>query len=128
LSWIWIRADVLDALHDRQLAEHGGAEGVLDAGRIEEALARPQNLAAYATPDAAELAASYAHGLALNHGFADGNKRAAWVCARLFLQLNGCKLQYDPAEAIFKMEMLAAGKLSEVEMAAWIRECLIQSI
>jgi death-on-curing protein len=124
VNWIWIRIDVLYALHDRQLAEHGGVDGVLDAGRIEAALARPQNLAAYATPDAAALAASYAHGLALNHGFSDGNKRAAWVCARLFLQLNGYRLEFDPAEAIFTMEMLAAGKLSEVDMAAWIRERL----
>jgi death-on-curing protein len=120
-SWRWIRLDVLYAIHDRQLAEHGGLSGVLDAGRLEAALARPQNLAAYKSPDAAALAAAYAHGLLLNHGFADGNKRTAWVVARLLLADNGYKLHFDPANAVLTMESVAAGSLSEPELAEWFR-------
>ena len=81
--------DVAFAIHDHQLAEHGGPEGVRDAGALESALARPRNLAAYERPDAAALAAAYAYGLARNHPFADGNKRTAWVVARVFLAING---------------------------------------
>ena len=109
-------------IHDRQLAEHGGASGVLDTGRLEAALARPRNLAAYGDPDAAVLAAAYAHGVVRNHPFADGNKRTGWVMARLFLADNGYKLQFDPADAVRTMEALAAGKLGESELAEWFRK------
>ena len=80
---------MINAVHDRQLAEHGGSEGIRDAGGIESALARPVNLANYGEPDAPDLAAAYAYGLAKNHGFVDGNKRTAWIAARLFLVDNG---------------------------------------
>jgi death-on-curing protein len=123
--WRWVRADVLYAIHDRQLAEHGGLSGVLDAGRLEAALARPQNLAAYESPDAAALAAAYACGLALNHGFADGNKRTAWVVARLFLTDNGYSLHFDPTAAVLTMESVAAGQLSEPDLAAWFRQRIL---
>lgn len=93
-----------------------------DQGAIESALARPQNLAAYGEPDAAALAAAYAFGLARNHGFVDGNKRTAWVIARLFLADNGVRLAYDKADAVRIVESLAAGRIDEETLAAWFRE------
>lgn len=123
--WRWVRLDVVYAIHDRQLAEHGGLSGVLDAGRVEAALARPRNLAAYESPDAAALAAAYANGLATNHGFADGNKRTAWVVARLFLADNGYTLHFDLADAVLTMESVAAGRLSELNLAEWFRKRIL---
>ena len=120
--WRWVREDVVYAIHDRQLAEHGGPEGVRDAGALESALARPRNLAAYERPDAAALAAAYAYGLARNHPFADGNKRTAWVVARVFLAINGNRLEFDAPDAVRTIESLAAGTLSESELAAWFRQ------
>lgn len=120
--WRWIRRDVLYAIHDRQIAEHGGLAGVLDADRVDAALARPRNLAAYEKPDAAALAAAYAHGLLRNHGFADGNKRTAWMAARLFLADNGFDLRFDAVDAVRTMERAAAGGLSEEGLAAWFRQ------
>jgi death on curing protein len=121
MEWRWLRADVLFAIHDRQLAEHGGLAGVLNAGSIEAALARPQHLAAYESPDAAALSAAYAYGLVRNHGFADGNKRIGWIAARLFLVENGYNLHFAPAEAVRLMESLAAGGRTEAEVAEWLR-------
>lgn len=123
-SWRCVRADVAYAIHDRQLAEHSGTVGVLDAGRIEAALARPANLAHYGTPDAADLAAAYAFGLARNHGFADGNKRVAWVTARLFLADNGYAIEFEAIDAIRVIEDVARGALSEGDLAAWFRQRL----
>jgi len=113
------------AVHDRQLAEHGGLDGVRDQGAVESALARPRNLAAYGDPDAAALAASYAFGFARNHGFADGNKRTAWILARVSLADNGCRLRFDPADAIRMVETLAAGALEEPQIADWFRQRII---
>jgi death-on-curing protein len=112
-------------MHDRQLAEHGGLDGIRDRNVIESALARPLNLAAYGSPDAADLAAAYAFGLARNHGFADGNKRTAWVVARLFLADNGGRLKFDPLDAVRTMEGVAGGSIDEAAMAAWFRERLV---
>lgn len=123
--WRWIEAAVITAVHDRQLAEHGGAEGVRDAGGIDSALARPANLASYGTPDAADLAAAYAYGLAKNHGFVDGNKRTAWIAARLFLADNNCRLSFDPLDAIRVMEGVAGGVIAEAELAGWFRDRLL---
>ena len=123
-SWRWVEADVVYAIHDRQLAEHGGTVGVLDAGRIEAALARPANLAHYGTPDAADLAAVYAFGLARNHGFADGNKRVAWVTARLFLADNSYAIEFEALDATRVIEDVARGALSEGDLAAWFRQRL----
>ncbi|MGO1080280.1 type II toxin-antitoxin system death-on-curing family toxin [Inquilinus sp. CA228] len=123
-DWRWVGADLVYALHDRQLAEHGGPDGVRDPGAVESALARPLNLAAYGTPDAADLAAAYAFGLARNHGFVDGNKRTAWVVARLFLADNGYRLRFDPVDAVKTVEALAAGSLGESQLAAWFRDRL----
>jgi death on curing protein len=123
-AWRWVGTDLVHVLHDRQLAEHGGPDGVRDPGAVESALARPLNLAAYGTPDAADLAAAYAFGLARNHGFVDGNKRTAWVVARLFLADNGYRLRFDPVDAVKTVEALAAGSLSESQLAAWFRDRL----
>ncbi len=120
--WRWVDGAVVYAIHDRLIAEHGGLDGVRDHGAVESALARPQHLASYGTPDAADLAASYAYGLAPNHGFADGNKRTAWVVARLFLADNGRRLQFDALDAIRAMEMTASGTLEEKQLAAWLRQ------
>jgi death-on-curing protein len=119
---IWIDADVALAVHDRQLAEHGGAQGVRDAGLLESALARPRNQWDYGQPDLLALAAAYAFGIARNHPFADGNKRTAWVMARLLLALNGVRLDYTPEAAIAIVLALAAGELSENELTEWFRE------
>lgn len=124
-DWRWVRADVVAAVHDRQIAEHGGPEGVRDPGAVESALARPQNLAAYGTLDAAALAAAYASGLVRNHGFADGNKRTAWIVARLFMADNGHRLRFDKADAVRTIEALAGGTLEEAQFAQWIRERLV---
>lgn len=120
-NWIWVPADVLLAIHDRQIAEHGGAAGARDAELVESAIARPQNLAAYGEPDAAALAAAYAFGIAKNDVFTDGNKRTAWVAARLFLRVNGVGLTFDPAAAVTLMEGVARNAFSEAELAAWFR-------
>ena len=112
---------VVLAIHDRQIAEHGGAEGIRDLGAVESALARPSNLAAYGAPDISDLAASLAFGLASNHGFVDGNKRTAWVAARLLLLDNGYDLEFEPRDAVSTMEALAAGQITESEMATWLR-------
>ena len=121
-EWRWVRSDLTYAIHDRQLAEHGGLDGVRDKGAVESALARPQNLDIYASADAAALAAAYAYGLARNHGFTDGNKRTAWVVARLFLVDNGYRLKFDQADAVRTMEAVAAGALDEAALAEWFRQ------
>ena len=120
----WIALELALAIHDRQLAEHGGGEGTRDQGLLESALARPINAWGYGMDDLASLAAAYAFGVARNHPFIDGNKRTAWVLARLFLQLNGQILDFKPVDAIRAMLALAAGESSEEELAAWFRERL----
>ena len=110
--------------HAEQLAEHGGGEGVRDSGLLESAMARPPNLAQYGKPDIAELAASYAFGIARNHPFIDGNKRAAAVISETFLMLNNTILLASDAELVVAFVALAAGELSEIELASWFREHL----
>lgn len=123
--WRWVNADVVFAIHDRQLAEHGGQDGVRDKGAVESALTRPQNRVAYAEPDVAALAAAYAFGLARNHGFVDGNKRTAWVIARLFLADNGCRLSFDAMDAVKIMEAVASGSVGESQLADWFRQRIV---
>jgi death-on-curing protein len=123
-SWRWVDAQVVQAIHDRQLNEHGGLAGIRDQGAVESALARPQNLAAYNEPDAAALAAAYAYGIARNHGFSDGNKRTAWVAARVFLADNGYRLRFDAADAVRTVEAVASGALAEEDLATWFQQRL----
>jgi death on curing protein len=120
----WLSADVALAIHDRQLSEHGGSAGVRDLGALESALGRPPNQWDYGEDDLCALAAAYAFGIARNHPFADGNKRTAWVAARLFLRLNKVKIGFEAPDAIRTVLALAAGKLSEKELAAWFSEHL----
>jgi death on curing protein len=122
--WIWVTQAVAIAAHAEQLAEHGGGEGVRDLGLLESAMARPQNLAQYGEPDIAELAASYAFGIARNHPFVDGNKRTAAVVSETFLVLNGGSLLASDAELVVAFVALAAGELSEEELTNWFREHL----
>lgn len=122
--WCWVEPSVVFAIHDRQLAQHGGADGIRDLGAIESALAHPVNPASSSDPDAAALAAAYAYRLAKNHGFVDGNKRTAWVVARLFLADNGRHLSFDPLDAIQTMEGVAGGLISEATLADWFRRHL----
>ena len=109
------------AAHAEQLAEHGGGEGVRDPRLLESAMARPLNLVSYGEPDAADLAASYAYGIARNHPFVEGNKRTAAVVSETFLVLNGHGLSASDAELVVAFLALAAGGLSEAEMADWFR-------
>lgn len=123
-QWIWVTVEVAITAHAEQLAEHGGGDGVRDPGLLESAMARPQNLAQYGEPDIAELAASYAFGIARNHPFVDGNKRTAAVVSETFLALNGGTLRASDAELVVAFVALAAGELSEDELTIWFREHL----
>lgn len=119
--WRWVGLDVINAIHDRQLAEHGGLAGIRDQAAVQSAWAAPKHLANYADPDAAALAAAYAYAITNNHGFSDGNKRTAWVVARLFLLDNGYAIHFDPGEAVKMMEAIAAGTLPQDDVAYWFR-------
>lgn len=121
---VWIETELALAIHDRQLAEHGGPMGLRDAAGLESALARARNQWSYGETDLCQLAAAYAYGLARNHPFTDGNKRTAWVLARLFLALNDVRIVFAPEDAIRAMLALADGTLDETELADWFRERL----
>jgi death-on-curing protein len=120
---VWISKALALAIHDRQLAEHGGASGVRDEAMLDSALARPQQLHAYGDPppDLADLAASLAFGLARNHPFVDGNKRTAHVAYRVFIMLNGGELVATDEDKYAAMLGLAAGSISEAGFAQWLR-------
>ncbi|MEZ5512812.1 MAG: type II toxin-antitoxin system death-on-curing family toxin [Steroidobacteraceae bacterium] len=123
---VWIEKALVLAIHDRQLAEHGGSSGVRDETLLLSALARPQQLYAYGdpAPDLADLAASLAFGLARNHPFVDGNKRTAAVACETFITLNGVALMANDLELYQRYLALAEGKLSDQEFAAFLREHL----
>jgi death on curing protein len=120
---IWIDRELVLAIHERQLAEHGGASGIRDDGLLDSALARPLQMLAYGDPepDLADLATALAHGIARNHPFVDGNKRTAYVAMRTFLVLNGTDVTAPPEERYTAMLRLAEGELSAPEFAAWLR-------
>ncbi|HUX29029.1 MAG TPA: type II toxin-antitoxin system death-on-curing family toxin [Thiobacillus sp.] len=121
-GWIWLDRAVLIAAHDEQLAEHGGAAGFRYEGLFNSALARPLNLAAYESPDACTLTASYAVAVAKNHPFIDGNKRTAFVAMELFLLLNGYDLNATDAECVLTMLAVATGEWDETTLANWLRD------
>lgn len=125
-DWIWVATDVALAAHREQLTEHGGGQGVRDERLLDSAMARAPNLAAYSEPDAAALAATYAYGIARNHPFVDGNKRTAAVVSETFLVLNGFALDATDAELVVAFLALAAGELSEEELADWFRTRLVK--
>ena len=118
----WLPRALILAIHDEQLAEHGGGVGIRDEGLLDSALARPQNRFEYdESADLATLAAAYAFGIAKNHPFVDGNKRTAYVAAELLLDLNGMALTASDEECVLTMLRLAAGEADEAAFAEWIR-------
>ena len=124
-GWRWVSHRAALTAHAEQIAEHGGGAGIRDMGVFESAMARPQQLEAYGEPDAAALAAAYAFGLARNHPFVDGNKRTANVVSLLFLLKNGWRVQADDADMTVAFIALAAGELSEDELADWFRQRVV---
>jgi death on curing protein len=117
---IWLEHQDCLAIHEMMLAQYGGLAGVRDAGLLESALAKPQNLFAYGSPTLAELGASYAAGIILNHPFIDGNKRTGFMLAATFLELNGLVFTATE-ESVVEMTLgLASGKLKQVDYAEWL--------
>jgi death-on-curing protein len=120
-GWVWLHQDVLVAVHEDQLAEHGGGVGTRDLNLLQSALARPEHVAAYGAADVAALAAAYGYGISRNHPLIDGNKRTAFVAVELFLALNGHALDAPDSDCVLTMLAVAAGELSEADFAAWLR-------
>lgn len=119
----WLQIDRVLAIHSRQIAEHGGGDGVRDLGLLESALARPENIHAYdADSDFAQLAAAYAFGIVKNHPFIDGNKRTGYVVMETFLLRNGFELSATPTDKYLTFISLAEGSLSEKDLVDWLRE------
>jgi death-on-curing protein len=121
MAWRWLNERVVLAIHDAQIAEHGGAPGVRDLGLLTPALARPRHLATCGAPDAFDLAAAYAYGIARNHPFADGNRRTAFIAAAAFLYDHGHDIEADDAIVVRVVLELSAGETSESDFAAWLR-------
>ncbi len=119
---IWVSRHALELLHDESLKEHGGADGLRDSGLLDSAMARARNIFEYENvSDPFRLAAAYAFGIAKNHPFVDGNKRAALIAAGLFLRLNGVRLKADKAEVVLVVLDLAAGEITQLQFAEWLR-------
>ena len=122
MKWRWLKEEVIIAVHDEQLVEHGGAEGVRDSGLLSSALARPKNLDGYEMPSVFDLAAAYASGIVRDHPFVDGNKRTGFLAAYMFLALNGWELDAPEANAAAVILELAAGKVDEAQFSVWLKE------
>lgn len=122
MSWTWIDPAVVLAIHDQQLAEHGGMNGIRDMGLLESALARPAQLATYGEADVFDLAAVYAHGIVRNHPFVDGNKRTAYVVCMLFMRLHGFEINASGPDRVILFERLGKGEIQREELAVWLRE------
>jgi death-on-curing protein len=121
VTWRWLSRRAVLAIHAEQIAEHGGAPGLRDAGLFESALARPRQRAADAEVDAAGLAAAYGYGLVRNHAFVDGNRRTSFVAAVTLLLLNGRKFEASESDVVTIVGQLAGGPLSEEQLADWFR-------
>ena len=126
MSWQWVQRETVFAIHDKQLAVHGGLDGIRNLDAVESALERAKNIDAYGNPppDAAVLAVAYIYGIATGHGFNDGNKRTAWVIGRLFLMINNQTLVFNQVDAINFMMAVAAGTMPQPQAAQWIRQRL----
>jgi death-on-curing protein len=122
MTWRWLREDVVIAMHSEQIAEHGGSPGIRDAGLLSSPLARPQNQVAYGKPSVFNLAAAYAFGVIQNHPFVDGNKRAGFLAAYVFLDLNGWELVASEAEAVSAVMALATGEMDEAGFSDWLKD------
>ena len=121
----WVALSVVLAIHDEQLAEHGGGAGLRDEGLLESALSRPRNLFSYENADVPRLAAAYAYGICKNHPFVDGNKRASLVVAELFLAMNGVGLDATDLECVEFWRSLAAGEVDEQRLALWFKQHIV---
>ena len=119
---IWITKTMVEVIHDDQIAEHGGSYGMLNSGMLSSALARSQNLYAYGKPDLYQLAAAYGYGIVKNHPFVDGNKRTAFQVMFVFLKINGRNLEIPEPEVVITMRDIAAGVVSELQLAEWLRQ------
>ncbi len=125
---VWVMPEVVQAVHQMLVAEHGGLPGIRDQALLDSALARPRQKAAYESEATIfELAATYSYGLARNHPFVDGNKRIALTIAAIFLALNGHVLNAPEAEAVIVFQQLAAGEVEENALAEWFRNSSISS-
>ena len=122
--WIWLNRAVIVAVHEVQLAQHGGAAGVRDAALLDSALGKPLHLDDYGEPppDAAAMAASYGYGISRNYPIIDGNQRTGFVAAELFLRLNGLVLCGDEASCVLTTLAVASGDITEEAFAEWLRE------
>ncbi len=123
----WLSAEAVRAFHLRSLEEHGGLSGLRDAGALESALARPRHKAAYGEPNVFELAAAYAFGIANNHPFVDGNKRTAAIAMGVFLMKNGYALEVPNPQLFVAIRDLAAGDLTEEQLALWLADSCVAS-
>ena len=121
---VWLSRQLVLAIHEEQLAEHGGAMGLRDAGLLESALARPSNRAGYGDPDLAELAGLYGIAIARNHPFVDGNKRTAYVALKTFILLDGCGFPVSEADAVVNMLDMASGEATDDEFIGWVRSIM----
>lgn len=119
---VWVLRETVLTLHEQSLAEFGGAAGIRDEGLLDSALGKPEYLFRYGKPTVFDLAASYGFGLVKNHAFIDGNKRAGFITAVTFLELNGYRFLATEAEAAVRTLALAAGEMSEKEFAAWLKK------
>lgn len=128
ISPIWVEEAVVIAIHRRQLAEHGGTDGIRDRGLLESALFRPKNQLAYSNPTIFDLAAAYGYGIVKNHPFIDGNKRTSYVVTLTFLKLNSYALQVSAAEKYDFWIRLADSLITEIELARWIKEKSVEII
>ena len=126
MTYRWIDLNVVLAVHEQQISEHGGLGGLRDLGTIESALGRPRNLQQYNDPDLFDLAAAYGFGLARNHGFIDGNKRTAYVVTRLFLVLNGQDIHASAVEKVVIFEKVGKGEIDQASLSSWLRSHSIQ--
>lgn len=122
IASIWVEEAVVIAIHRRQLAEHGGSDGIRDQGLLESALFRPKNQLAYSNPNLFDLAAAYGYGIAKNHPFIDGNKRTSYVVTLTFLKLNGYDLQASATEKYQVWMQLADSQINETDLAKWVEE------
>lgn len=121
MTWCWLKETVVLAVHDEQITEHGGRQGIRDMGLVSSALMRPQHLATYENPSIFDLAAAYAFGIIKNHPFVDGNKRTGFLAAYIFLALNGWELMASEVDAVTVVLALAEGKVEEALFSEWLK-------
>lgn len=126
-NFIWIDDDVVSAIHEAQITEHGGSLGVRDPGLLTSALSRPHNAVACSDPDAPELAALYALGVIKSHPFVDGNKRVGTVLLELFLDLNGYELTASDEDMLRIMLGVAAGDVTDLQFISWVQQNTVRT-